>query len=87
MSRMGKGTIDNYGHEKLRFKEEEMSRYDEDIDRNPYLSEHGKYVAQFARNHGITVEEAHQHPMVIAHKEAWDHLRECFKFENGNLRI
>lgn len=60
-----------------------MGRYDSDIDGNPYLSEHGKFVAQFARNHGITTEEAYKHPTVIAHKEALDHLAECFKFANG----
>lgn len=34
-----------------------MSRYDKDIDENPYLTEHGKYAIQFARNHGITVKK------------------------------
>lgn len=38
-----------------------MSNYDSDIRSNPYLSEHGKYAAQFARNHGITIEEAYKH--------------------------
>lgn len=60
-----------------------MSRYDSDIYGNPYLSEHGKYAAQFARNHGITTGEAYNHPTVKEHKEALDHLTECFKFENG----
>ena len=60
-----------------------MSRYDKDIEENPYLSEHGKYVAQFARNHGISTEEAYQHPTVKAHKEAWEHLVECYAFSNG----
>lgn len=60
-----------------------MSRYDKDIEENPYLSEHGKYVAQFARNHGISTAEALEHPTVKAHKEAWNHLRECCAFENG----
>lgn len=46
-----------------------MSIYDKDIDENPYLSEHGKYVVQFARNHNITVQEAYQHPMVKSHAE------------------
>lgn len=60
-----------------------MSRYDKDIEENQYLSEHGKYVMQFARNHGISMEEAYRHPVVIAHAEALSHLRECFMFENG----
>lgn len=60
-----------------------MSRFDKDIDENQYLSEHGKFVLQFARNHGISIEEAHKHPTVIAHKEAWSHLKECFDFHNG----
>lgn len=64
-----------------------MSRYDKDIDENPYLTEHGKYAIQFARNHGITVKEAYQHPTVKAHKEALDHLTECFDFANGNMRL
>lgn len=61
-----------------------MSRYDADIDKNPYLSEHGKYAVQFARNHGITVQEAYKHPTVKAHKEALDHLTGCYNFANGN---
>jgi len=64
-----------------------MSRYDEDIDKNPYLSEHGKYAIQFARNHGISIEEAYKHPTVKAHKESLDHLAECFNFANGNMRL
>lgn len=60
-----------------------MSRYDLDIDDNPYLSEHGKYVAQFARNHGISINEAYAHPTVKAHKEAINHLRACRDFSNG----
>ena len=60
-----------------------MSRYDKDIEENPYLNEHGKYVAQFARNHNITTAEAHEHPTVKAHAEALSHLRECFDFHNG----
>lgn len=57
-----------------------MGRYDGDIDGNPYLSEHGKYAAQFAKNHGITIEEAYNHPTVKAHKEALDHLMGCYDF-------
>lgn len=60
-----------------------MSKYDEDIEQNTMLSEHGKYVLQFARNRGITVDEAYKHPTVKAHKEALEHLRECFAFHNG----
>lgn len=62
-----------------------MAKYDEDIDENPYLSEHGKYALQFARNHDISVKEAYRHPTVIAHKEALNHLKECFDFYNGNM--
>lgn len=62
-----------------------MARYDEDIDKNPYLSEHGKYALQFARNHDISVKEAYRHPTVIAHKEALNHLKESFDFYNGNM--
>ena len=64
-----------------------MSKYDEDIDGNPYLSEHGKYAVQFARNHGMSIQEAYAHPTVKAHKEAWDHLIECFDFANGNMKL
>lgn len=60
-----------------------MSRYDADIENNKLLSEHGKYALQFARNHNISVQEAYEHPTVKAHKEAWNHLRECCAFENG----
>ena len=37
-----------------------MSRYGEDIgiDKNPYLSDYGKYAMQFVRNYGITLNEA-----------------------------
>ena len=63
-----------------------MSRCDKDIEENPYLDEQGKYIIQFARNHGITTEEAQEHPTVKAHKEAWNHLTECFKFSNGTMK-
>ena len=46
-----------------------MGRYDKDIEENPYLGEHSKFTMQFARDHGITMEEAYQHPVVKAHKE------------------
>lgn len=55
-----------------------MVRYDSDIDSNLYLSEHGKFVAQFARNREISIKEAYKHPTVKAHKEALDHLTEYF---------
>ncbi len=58
-----------------------MSRYDEDIESNPYLNEHGKYAVQFARNHNISIQEAYDHPTVKAHKEA-----ECYLFQNGLMR-
>lgn len=64
-----------------------MSRYDEDIDKNPYLSEYGKYAIQFARNHGITIQEAYQHPTVKAYKEELHHLAECYNFATGNMRL
>lgn len=57
-----------------------MSGYDKDIEENPYLSEHGKYVAQFARNHNISTQEAYQHPTVKAHKDAMERLEnECYQ--------
>lgn len=64
-----------------------MGRYDKDIEENPYLNDHGKYAAQFARNHGISIQEAYEHPTVKAHKEAINHLRECRDFANGTLRL
>ena len=60
-----------------------MSRYDPDIEQNPMLSEHGKYALQFARNHGISIQEAYNHPTVKAHAESLRQLRECFAFHNG----
>ena len=64
-----------------------MGKYDKDIEENPYLNEHGKCAAQFARNHNISIAEAYKHPTVKAHKEAWLHLRECQAFHNGTLRV
>ena len=46
-----------------------MGRYDKDIEENRYLSESGKYAAQFARNHGIGLTEAFEHPTVQAYKD------------------
>lgn len=63
-----------------------MSRYDRDIEGNPYLNEHGKYVAQFARNHNIPIADAYKHPTVKAHKEAFMHLTECENFANGTMK-
>ena len=63
-----------------------MSRYDEDIENNTYLSEHGKYALQFARNHNISIQEAYKHPTVKAHKEALEHLTECYMFQNWLMR-
>lgn len=60
-----------------------MSRYDKDIEKNQYLSESGRYAAQFARNHNISLGEAFQNPTVQAYKEATSHLRECYEFANG----
>ena len=37
---------------------------DKDIEENPYLGEHSKFTMQFARDHGITMEEAYKHPVV-----------------------
>lgn len=64
-----------------------MGRYDKDIEENPYLGEHSKFTMQFARDHGITMEEAYKHPVVKAHKEDLRHLTECYKFANGNMRL
>lgn len=33
------------------------------------LNVHGGYVIEFAKNHGISINEAYQHPMVKAHQE------------------
>lgn len=46
--------------------------YDKDIAENPYLNDYGKYAVQFARNHGITVNEAFEHPTVKAYKKFYD---------------
>lgn len=40
-----------------------------EIDNNPYFNEVGKYAAKLARNHGITVSEALQKPIVKAYAE------------------
>lgn len=48
---------------------------DEEIDKNPYLSEAGKYAAKFAKNHGITLSEAMSRPMVKAYAEVQSYLR------------
>lgn len=63
-----------------------MGRYDEDIESNQYLNEHGKYAMQFARNHGISIAEAYKHPTVIAHRKALNHLNECFLFAEGLMK-
>ena len=34
-----------------------------------YLNEHGKYIVKYARNHGISISEAQNAPMVRAHFE------------------
>lgn len=39
----------------------------------PLLNAHGEYVIKFARNHGISVDEAHNHPTVKAHLECFMH--------------
>lgn len=61
-----------------------MSRYDKDIEENQYLSESGKYAAQFARNHNISISEALQHRQVQAYKEVVSVLRGCYEPTNGN---
>lgn len=33
------------------------------------LNPHGEYVLKFAKNHGMSIAEAHEHPMVKAHLE------------------
>lgn len=38
------------------------------------LNKHGKYVTTFARNHGLTISEAHEQPMVKAHLECMNAL-------------
>lgn len=49
------------------------------------INGHGKYVAQFARNHGMSIAEAYEQPMVKAHKKAWEYLNEGKKFIEGGV--
>lgn len=42
---------------------------DEFATQNPLLSPHGQYAAKFAQNHGISINEALEHPTVKAHHE------------------
>lgn len=63
-----------------------MSRHDEDIDGKPYLTEHGKYAAQFARNHNIPISEAYEHKTVKAHKDMLEHLGQCHDFFSGTMK-
>lgn len=37
-----------------------------------YLNPYGEYVLTFARNHGITIEEAYEQPMVKARREYFE---------------
>jgi len=37
------------------------------------LNEHGKYVLKYAKNHGISVHDAHNAPMVKAHLAYFSH--------------
>lgn len=57
--------------------------YDKDIAENPYLNDYGKYAVQFARNHGMTVNEAFEHSTVKAYKACFDKskfMRDTFNF-------
>jgi len=47
------------------------SEYDGDM-----LNEHGKYAIKFAQNHGISINEALEHPTVKAHAEVINSLNE-----------
>lgn len=47
------------------------------IDDNVYLSEVGKYAAEFARNHGISISEALRRPMVKAFAEIQCSVNYC----------
>ena len=47
------------------------------IDDNVYLSEVGKYAAEFARNHGISISEALRRPMVKAFAEIQGSVNYC----------
>ena len=48
-------TNDLYGYEK-----------EDDIDTSSMLNPYGKYLLKFAQNHGLSVDEAVEHPMVKA---------------------
>lgn len=52
-----------------------------------YLTEHGKYVLRFAQTHGISIAEAHGHPMVKAHRAALRQLNECRAFAAGEMFV
>ena len=41
--------------------------YDMDIQKNPYLSESGRFACQFARNHNMPVEKVYEHPTYLAY--------------------
>jgi len=38
------------------------------------LNEHGKYLVRFARNHGLSIADAHNKPMIKAHYAAMQYL-------------
>ena len=40
------------------------------------LNEHGKYVLQYAKNHGISIDEAYKAPMVKAHLEYFNAVQD-----------
>lgn len=57
--------------------EKELMEEQNNIDDNVYLSEVGKYAAEFARNHGISISEALRRPMVKAFAEIQGSVNYC----------
>ena len=41
--------------------------YDADIQKNPYLSESGRFACQFSRNHNMPIEKVYEHPTYLAY--------------------
>ena len=43
------------------------------------LNAHGEYVFKFARNHGLSIDDAHNHPMVKAHQHVFETCPELLR--------
>lgn len=65
------------GFESLSTKFDDDTNNWEESDLRNYLN------TEFFHEIESDIGEAHKHPTVIAHKEAWSHLKECFDFHNG----